>query len=94
MSSILQVNLEDVLAAYKQRQLWNKTSLENIQFLYDGQPVDTLPIFTENGVEKPLTVEEWRYTGLNNIDFMLMLLEEIVPSFNEGYTFTSDVIIP
>lgn len=70
---MLQVNLEDVLAVQKQRQLWNTTPLQDIEFVYKGEIIDLASL--ESG--DFYNIAEWLYTGLNNFDFMLMLSKEI-----------------
>lgn len=80
---MLQVNLEDVKAHYEQRKLWNKTPLKDMQFLYKGEVVKELPYYDNNGNIEPLTIDEWVYTGLSNIDYLYMMLEANDPSFNE-----------
>lgn len=80
---MLQVNLEDVKAHYEQRKLWNKTPLKDMQFLYKGEGVKELPHYDNNGNIEPLTIDEWVYTGLANIDYLYMMLEANDPSFNE-----------
>lgn len=71
---MLQVNLEDVKKVYEQRQLWNKTPLKDIEFLWQGQVVSSNPTMIEDGIEVVLTLDKWLYTGLNKFDYMLMLL--------------------
>lgn len=91
---MLQVNLEDVKKVYEQRQLWNKTPLKDIEFLWEGKLITNNPTMIEDGIEVALTLDEWLYTGLNNFDYMLMLLEGIDESFNEGYTLISEIVEP
>lgn len=46
----------------------------------------------EDGQEMLLTLDEWLYTGLSNIDYMLMLLDVVDDSFEKGYTFSSEIV--
>jgi hypothetical protein len=90
---MLQVNLEDVKKVYEQRQLWNKTPLKDIEFLWQGKPVTESPTMTEDGQEVPLTLDEWLYTGLSNIDYMYMLLQVVDASFEGNYSFSSETVV-
>jgi hypothetical protein len=89
---MIQVNLEDVKVAYEQRQLWNTTPLKDIEFLYEGKPVTANPTMIEQGEQVALTLYEWLYTGLNNFDYMLMLLDVVDDSIELGYSLTSETI--
>jgi hypothetical protein len=89
---MLQVNLEDVKKAYEQRQLWNTTPLKDIEFMYEGKPVTANRNMIEQGEEAVLTVEHWLFTGMNNFDYMLMLLDVVDDSIEIGYSLTSEII--
>lgn len=80
---MLQVNLEDVLAVQKQRKLWNTTPLDKMQFLYQGKPVYEKPVFIDNGETKELTINEWKFWGLSNYDYLLQVLQTVLPEQNE-----------
>lgn len=41
-----------------------------MQFLYKGEIVKELPCYDNNGNVESLTIDEWKYTGLSNIDYL------------------------
>lgn len=67
---MLEVNLEDVLAAYQQRLQWNQTPLNQMKFMYKGKPVDVDKLARKDNF---WSESEWQYTGLNNCDYMRLL---------------------
>jgi len=89
---MLQVNLEDVKAHWEQRQLWNKTPLEDIQLMYKGQPVQEVPMYDNNGNQEPLTIDEWKYTGLSNIDYLKIVLAQHDEIFDQSYSYSKATI--
>ena len=89
-----QINLEDVKKYWEFRKLCNTTPLKDIEFLWEGKPVTENPTMIEEGKEVLLTLDEWLYTGLSNIDYMFMVLEVVDPSFEGAYVYTSETIKP
>ena len=72
-----QIDLKDVLALYVARKNLLKTDLTNIELLYDGQPIADNDWYSANPIEQQLVAAEWKYTGLNKIDYLIVVLEEI-----------------
>jgi hypothetical protein len=62
MSNI--INVEEVWAIQARRRELNAIELEDAIFLYNGKPV----------IVDPSTIEEWKFVGLGNIDFVEMIL--------------------
>lgn len=56
----VRIDIEEVQALQKRRREINALKLESIDFYKDGKKVD-VPKYD---------IEEWKYTGLSNIDFM------------------------
>ncbi len=88
---MLEVNLEDFKAAFEQRRLWNKTPLKDIVFKYKGEVVKEMPTYIDDGIEKPLTIDDWRLWGLNNWDYFMLLLQTIDDEFNDQCNDTSNI---
>lgn len=57
----MEVKLEDIIKHIAFREKVNTTALSDIVFTENGEPVD---------IDKRL-VDEFRFIGLNNIDFIL-----------------------
>ena len=90
MSSKLQINLEDVIEAWKIRKLWNTASLNNIELLFKGAVILEDAKILVNGEKDVCTRDEWIYRGLNNVDYMLMIAEQVDETFEGINSFTSD----
>ena len=90
MSNNLKVNLEDVIKAWKMRKLWNTTALSNIELLFNGVVISEDPKMLVDGEEDVCTRDEWIYTGLNNVDYMLMIAKQVDETFERVNSFTSD----
>jgi hypothetical protein len=68
------VKIEDIEKWRSQRKLWNSTPLEDIEFICEG--VKFVPkLIDDNGDE--LTIEEFKYMGLANVDYLLFVLESM-----------------
>lgn len=66
MAQQMIVNIEDVLAAIKERRRINRFPLKEIIWYYKGKEV---PI-------AEALIEEWVFTGLINTDFVDMVIRE------------------
>ena len=90
MSNNLKVNLEDVIEVWKLRKLWNTTPLNNVEFLFKGVVISEDAEVLVDGKEDVCTRDEWIYTGLNNVDYMLMIAKQVDETFERVNSFTSD----
>lgn len=63
----MKVDIEEVLKHYNRRREINKQPLEDISFYYNGVKLTILEEL----------INKWRFTGLNNVDF---ILQEIDPT--------------
>lgn len=63
------VNIEDVLNAFKVRRRINHESLKDIAWHYNGQEMSIPEVL----------IEEWAFTGMNNVDFVDYVIRECLP---------------
>lgn len=63
MADKIVVNIERILALKAELRRVNAVELRDIEFVYCGKPVAV----------DPQAIEEWRFTGLNNTDFIEFL---------------------
>ena len=56
----MKINIEDVIVHLEQQRKWNSIPLSDIEFYERGVKLD---------IPKGL-IDEWEFTGLNNIDFI------------------------
>lgn len=79
MAQRMIVNVEDVLAAITERRTINHVPLKNIAWHYKGK---------EFPIAEAL-IEEWAFTGMNNVDFVDVEIREHLPDeeipFGIGY---------
>jgi hypothetical protein len=75
---MIEINIEEVMALQNRRREINSTPLKEIIFKKDGHPIN-IP---------PELLEEFRFTGLNNVDFIDMgfyeQTAESITTFIEG----------
>ena len=88
---MLEVKLEDVKKIYELRKLFNTTNLSEIKFTFNGEFVNNKAEILENGETVLMTLDEWKFTGLSNFDYMLLLLSSADSSF-EGCSFESNLV--
>lgn len=75
------ISIEHIKQWQQWRSQWNNTPLEDIEFTLNGEVIDldvTEQILDNQGQvirEQPLTKEEFKYSGLANIDYLLMAVE-------------------
>ena len=58
----MKIDIEDVFAHTETRSEWNRADLSNVEFYKDGKLID---------IPKD-ELKEWDFTGLHNVDFILM----------------------
>lgn len=63
----MKLNIEDILAAQTRRNQINRTDIKDIEWYLDGEKI-TIP---------DETLEEWRFTGLSNTDFVNFCIPEL-----------------
>jgi hypothetical protein len=61
MAGFMKVNIEKFLKIKKELDKLNSTPLEEIQFFENGEPIE---------IDERL-LEQWKYIGLNNFDFII-----------------------
>lgn len=63
----MKLNIEDILAAQTRRNQINKMDIKDIEWYLDGEKVTV----------SDETLEEWRFTGLSNTDFVNFCIQEL-----------------
>ena len=63
----MKINIEDILAAQTIRNQINKVDIKDIEWYLDGEKI-SIP---------DETLEEWRFTGLSNTDFVNFCIPEL-----------------
>lgn len=66
MVNFMRVDVEHVLALYEGLRKINKVKLEDIEWFKDGVKIEI----------DPIEVEHFRFVGLNNTDFVTLVLED------------------
>jgi hypothetical protein len=61
------VEINDILQALKDRRDFNRLDLSEVEFTKDGEPV----AFTAE------ELDEWKFTGLSNVDFIASRFDEL-----------------
>jgi hypothetical protein len=61
----MEINVEKILIAQKLIDFLNSQNLSEIDFIYNGEKLDF----------SPEEIKEWKFIGLNNLDFLLHKLE-------------------
>jgi hypothetical protein len=79
----MKIAIEHIKQWQEWRALWNNTPLEEIEFTLNGEVIDldvTEQILDAQGhvtKSQTLSPEEFKYTGLANIDYLLMAVESL-----------------
>lgn len=63
----MKIEIEEILKMNERRTEINKQDIRDIEWYLDGNKID---ILSE-------TLEEWRFTGLSNIDFVDFCIPEL-----------------
>jgi hypothetical protein len=71
------VKLEDIQKWRSQRALWNNTPLKEIEFTLEGAKIPPR-VFFDDGEE--MTIEDFKYTGMANVDYLLFVLDYVEKS--------------
>lgn len=63
----MKINIEEILAAQERRSEINTTDIKDIQWYLEGKEI----------VIPSETLEDWRFTGLSNTDFVNFCIPEL-----------------
>ena len=73
------VKIEDIQAWLAQRNTWNNTDINDIEFTYNGEPFEPQLFWLDENNEKlkPITKKELKFLGAENHTILEMMIEEL-----------------